>query len=285
MASLQDLIMPLPRPLRRVLYRAGYYLENRAHPGTDVYIISYPKTGRTWLRVLIGRAIAGWAGLPESLLLNTPRLTAAAGLPVTRFTHDDASLNAAQHFSTLEARKGRFRRQKVIYLARDPRDTMVSCYFQATRRIHQFDGPIADFIRDDRLGIRKYVRFTRIWYDNRDVPRAFLPLHYEDVHADAAAATRAVLGFIGVPDIAPEIVTQAVEYASFSSMRRLESDGQFRESRMKPGDASDPESYKVRKGIIGGYTEYLSADDLAFIESVAAEMGYPYPLRAGGAAG
>lgn len=280
MPSAQDLITPLPRPIRRWIYRAGYYVENRMHPGTGVTIISYPKTGRTWLRVLIGKAICDHAGLDEAMLLNTPRLTADAGLPVTRFTHDDASLNAAQHYRTLEARKARFRNQKVIFLARDPRDTMVSCYFQATRRVNQFDGTISEFIRDDRLGIRKYVRFANIWHENRSIPKDYLTLHYEAMKADTQTAVRQVLDFLGAQAISDEIIGQSVKYSSFENMKKLEKARQFQEARMQPGDASDPESFKVRKGSVGGFGEYLSEEDTTYIEAVVQEMGYPFPLVA-----
>jgi hypothetical protein len=248
------------------------------HPGTGVTIISYPKTGRTWLRVLIGKAICDHAGLHETMLLNTPRLTAEAGLSVTRFTHDDASLNAAQHYRTLETRKTRFRNQKVIFLARDPRDTMVSCYFQATRRVDQFDGTISEFIRDDRLGIRKYVQFANVWYENRSIPQGYLTLHYEAMKADTHAAVRQVLDFLGAQAIPDAIIEQAVEYSSFENMKKLEKARQFQEARMQPGDASDPESFKVRKGSVGGFGEYLSEADTTYIEAIVQEMNYPFPL-------
>jgi len=35
---------------------------------------------------------------------------------------------------------------------------------------------------------------------------------------------------------------------------------------LQPADASDPESYKVRRGEIGGYRHYLSAADIAYLE-------------------
>ncbi len=281
MKPVQKIVGPLPRPVRRLLYRAGYYIENRIHFDTDVSIISYPKTGRTWLRVLIGKAICDLSGVNEALLLDTPRLTAAAGLPITRFTHDDASLNAAQHYTTLEANKSRFRHQRVIFLARDPRDTMVSCYFQATRRVNQFDGSIADFIRDERLGVKKYVRFARIWHDNQHIPRDFLVLHYEDLHADTHGTLRKALGLIGIANASDEVIARAVEYGSFQNMRKLETGGRFQEDRLRPGNAADPESYKVRRGEVGGYVHYLSAEDVTFIEHVAEEMGYPFPMLAG----
>jgi hypothetical protein len=277
MTSVQKIVASLPRPLRRRLYRAGYYVDNRAHPGTEVLIISYPKTGRTWLRVLIGRALCDHAGIDDALLLDTPRLTAAARLHITRFTHDDASLNAAIHYTALEADKSRYRSKKVIFLARDPRDTMVSCYFQATRRINQFDGPLSGFIRDERLGIKKYVRFARIWHDNRHLPRDFLVLHYEDMHADACSVLATTLAFIGVESIDEDIVTRAVAYGSFQNMKKLESSGKFQEDRLQPRHAADPESYKVRQGEVGGYAKYLSADDISFIAEVVESMNYPFP--------
>ena len=36
-------------------------------PAADVYILSYPKTGRTWLRALVGKALVDRYGLPPKL--------------------------------------------------------------------------------------------------------------------------------------------------------------------------------------------------------------------------
>ena len=44
-----------------------------AHRKSDVYLISYPKCGRTWLRVMIGKAVMLHFNLPDTednLLLN-----------------------------------------------------------------------------------------------------------------------------------------------------------------------------------------------------------------------
>jgi len=45
---------------------------------------------------------------------------------------------------------------------------------------------------------------------------------------------------------------------------------------MQPGDTNDEESYKVRKGKVGGYLEYLSQDDMNFINQVIKEAGHPF---------
>jgi Sulfotransferase domain len=57
----------------------------------------------------------------------------------------------------LETDKSRYRGTKVLYLIRDPRDVVVSCFFQATRRKKLFRGTLSEFIRSDNYGIRKIV--------------------------------------------------------------------------------------------------------------------------------
>ncbi|TIP61683.1 MAG: hypothetical protein E5X55_36270 [Mesorhizobium sp.] len=43
---------------------------------------------------------------------------------------------------------------------------------------------------------------------------------------------------------------------------------------MQPRDPDDPESFKVRKGKVGGYLDYLSTDDVAFCDDVLARLDY-----------
>ena len=44
-------------------------------------------------------------------------------------------------------------------------------------------------------------------------------------------------------------------------MQKLEAAGAFDSKILRPGDVRDPESFKVRRGKVGGYREYLSAED------------------------
>ena len=62
-----------------------------------VFLLSYPKAGRTWLRALVGKALVEHYGLPEAALLDTSELTRAAGLPIAVFDHDQS--DAADWFA------------------------------------------------------------------------------------------------------------------------------------------------------------------------------------------
>ena len=108
---------------------------------SGVYIISFPKSGRTWLRMLLGKAVCRKYGLDENLMVNTYKLTGAAGISPVIFTHDDSSIKHGHRHDRLETDKSRYRNQKVIFLIRDPRDVIVSCYFQPFAFCHS--GPLA----------------------------------------------------------------------------------------------------------------------------------------------
>ncbi len=242
----------------------------------DVYIISYPKSGRTWLRVLLGKALCLKYGLPDGLMLDTYRLTAAAGILRTHFVHDLSEILAAISYHHLPTDKTEYAAKKVIFVVREIGDVLVSSYFQATRRTNKFRGPLSDFIRSDKFGIKKVVTFYNIWHRNRHVPRDFLLLSYEEIHANAEAALAEALCFMGVDEIDPHMLKEAVAFASFDNMKKMEADGYFQDARMRPADVSDEESFKVRKGIAGGYKAYLSEVDIQYIDRTVEEIGCPF---------
>ena len=134
------------------------------------------------------------------------------------------------------------------------------------------------FIRDECFGIRTIVTMYQIWQENRNVPREFLLLRYEDMHRDPARCLRSLLEFIGVEHPDEAAVAAAVRYGSFENMRRLERSGSF-SRKMSPGDPDDEESYKVRKGRVGGFMDYLSPDDIAYVDRVIDEAGNPLGAR------
>jgi hypothetical protein len=57
------------------------------------------------------------------------------------------------------------------------------------------------------------------------------------------------------------IFQEALEFSRFENMQKLEAAGAFDSNILHPGDVRDPESFKVRRGKVGGYREYLSFGD------------------------
>ena len=86
--------------------------------------------------------------------------------------------------------------------------------------------------------------------------------------------------FLGMaPD--DQRVDEAVRFASVDNLRELERRRFFRGSgiRMRAGDRSNPDSYKVRRAKVGGYRDYFDDEQLARIDamvqsSLAPVFGY-----------
>ena len=53
----------------------------------------------------------------------------------------------------------------------------------------------------------------------------------------------------------------ALDFSEFGNMQKLEAAGVFNSKILQARDIRDPESFKVRRGKIGGYEDYLSAED------------------------
>ena len=114
------------------------------------------------------------------------------------------------------------------------------------------------------------------WLAEWDRPGQLHLLRYEDARADPAATFAAALRFLR-PDAEPDpaAVGRAVAIASFDNMRRLEAGDRhapgaelvadLQEEALRPCDAADPDSYKVRRGKVGGYVDYLAGPDIAFL--------------------
>ncbi len=256
----------------------------------DASIISYPKSGRTWLRMMMTRAIQKEYDLPLTTNLTlTQFYRLRPGIPLVEISHDDDP-----HYKTpdeLETDKAQYRNQKVLLLVRDPRDAIVSIYFQYTRRkdkIHagdpEYQGSLQDFLDYERGSLATLLRFYQIWQKNQKVPKAMLLLSYEELHQNPLASLRRAFDFLGFPPLSAAALDFAVEEGAFENMRALE-EARAGGPLLKPADTNDPESYKTRRGAVGGYVNYLSPTDTEKIESrLQAALGsfYAQPGVMGG---
>ena len=68
-------------------------------------------------------------------------------------------------------------------------------------------------------------------------------------------------------------IKEAIEYCTFEKMKRMEVKGKsliskYRGRFGKGHDEKDPESFRCRKGKVGGYVDYLSEEDLQYIKEM-----------------
>lgn len=235
------------------------------HWRADVHIVSFPKCGRTWLVLLIATVLQEHYGVR---VRNPMRLRSYArrhrDIPYMLQHHDGGpEFCRADELPTVKAA---YAGKRVIFLVRDPRDVIVSTYFQKTRRNYDFEGSLDEYVYQPVGSIDTIVRFYNIWACNRTVPDDFLLVTYEDLQRDTAGQLRRVINFLGMSAVRDEAIDSAVAFCSFDNMRQLEASNAFGSARLAPRDASDESTFKTRKGQVGGYREHLSADAIDYID-------------------
>jgi hypothetical protein len=235
----------------------------------DVFLVSFPKCGRTWLRVMLGAALRDHYGIS---VRNLRRFTNAdvhhPGLPRVLATHDDSPQSKPSHQVMRDKRA--YDGTRVILLVRDPRDAIVSLYFHVTRRRQQpYDGALTDFLRDRTGTLASLLAFYDAWAHRLDDDNLLL-VRYEDMHADPRRQLRRVLAFLGVDDVADATVDSAVAGAAFERLQRMEREGSAPTRALRTATVDDPESYKVRRGKVGGFVDYLHEDDITALDAAIA---------------
>lgn len=206
-----------------------------------------------------------------------------AGLRDVGFTHagstEEGSITAAGLQRGVRTWTGR----RVALLARDPRDTIVSFFFQATRRSRVYRGSFSGFLRHPRFGIERVIAFNLLWIRERHRFPAFLLLTYEEMHCDPHAALQKVSAFLVGGALADDEVARVVRESSFGKMRAMELSGVGAKRwgvRLRPGNREDPDSFKTRRGVVGGWRDYFSPDDEEFATDLLARYNYPECCKA-----
>ena len=258
----------------------------------DVAFVSWAKSGRTWLRTMLSRAYQLDYGIPAGEMLEFDNLKKRdSRIPSVFFTHGNYLRNYNGDWDERTA----FWDKRVLLLVRDPRDTAVSQYFQWKHRMHRSkkalnnypdhgsDVSIADFVLREPMGLEGVLDFLEIWERTLPKVEAAKVVHYEALRSDTERTLAGILDFLGTPASA-ESVAEAVASATVEKMRQLENasgNSGYVGQRLKPGNAANPDSFKVRRGKVGGWRDYLTEAEIAEVEAkVAARPGPLFGYKA-----
>lgn len=264
--------------LKRDLRDAAWLAEANA------VIVSYPKSGRTFVRAMLARLFQRKFGVDERRLLEFPILRKAPpGVPRLLFTHAGDTMRSADE---IQVDVAAYRGKKIVLIARHPGDVAVSRYHhlkhrsrdRARRRLAEL--PLKEFAWAEQGGIPSIVRFLNIFTDLPDV----VIVRYEDFLAEPAKALRQLAVAIGL-DASDEEIADAVEFGSLENLRRREREDHFRSSRLRSARKGDDQSFKVREGGSGGYRNALGAAAARKIDDYLAKhldprLGYSSKRRA-----
>ena len=259
--------------------RRNFSSRARELSGGHAIILSVPKSGRTWLRAFLCAYFCRRFGLEFTLRTGRYDLP---GFPRVVFSHDlFEHRTKGDRWDRIRGKylvpRRELNRAKVILLARDPRDCFVSLYLQLTRRdpnapLELRQSTVSEILRDEKLGMRAIIGTMNHWINEFSGRDNFTLLRYEALRAAPAERFRDLLAVLGESAPDATMFQAALEFSRFENMQKLEAAGAFDSNILHPGDVRDPESFKVRRGKVGGYREYLSAEDQQFAADAMTEL-------------
>jgi hypothetical protein len=244
----------------------------------DVYLVSYPRSGNTWTRFLLGNLLHPED--PATFINIESRVAEIYFNP----DHVLRELPRPRLLKSHEAFHPNYPR--VICIVRDPRDVAVSFYHHNVKARNIPDTyPMDDFI--PRFMKAEFDPWWGSWADNvmswikmRDGRETFLLLRYEDMKDDSQRELLKIARFLqkaGFQDVdaSPEKLERAIQQSSPERMRELEKQAAKEYAQLKQTRQDKP---FVRGAKAGGWKSALSEKSVALIEkdwgAIMQELGY-----------
>ncbi len=234
---------------------------------SDIFIVSYPKSGNTWLKFLISNLM--WPNVNhsfENINMTIPDIYNTSSSQI-------AKIKCPRIFKSHEYFDPRYKR--VIYIVRDVRSVLVSYYFFMIRmevidKKYEIERFADKFFSGGLDNYGTWRENVLSWYSTRrHETNNFYFIKYEDLIEKPLLHAHAICKFLGVNRTKEEIYT-AVETCSFESMRRMEDDAGEKwvgKKRKKKTGINF-----VRSGRMEEWKEFLSSDILMIVEEQCGDL-------------
>ena len=236
------------------------------------HIVGFPKSGNTWIKFFLANYISLYYRVPLDFDFDKRLRKPHKDAPKILFTHiGGISGHQAAHIAQNDIREiletiiPEFYGKDVVFLTRDPRDVVVSLYFHLHK--HNSSVSLSDFIRDSKSGLQAIVYYMNEWLSHEEKFTSFAVFSYEERILDSTQEFRRLLDVLNMP-IDEDFLKKAVHEASFDNMRNIQKTKSIKHKTFLAEKPNDPESAKIRKGKVGGYTDYFSEEDMAYAKEV-----------------
>ena len=188
----------------------------------DIYLVSYPKSGNTWLRFLIANVLKVHFDIPRevnffSLSEFIPDIHISRYLRKRGFFDEYNLPRIIKSHANYNSYYNR-----VILLVRDPRDVCISYYYYLHQRhVIPEHWTISDLIKSERYGVKAWLNHTESWYRFLLDYQIIQVFRYEDILNDPHAQLHRIADLLGI-NIAASCIEKAVMLSSKEVMKNSE---------------------------------------------------------------
>jgi estrone sulfotransferase len=176
----------------------------------DTFIVSYPKSGNTWVRFIIANLIYG-----EEEEINFHK--AKQFIPDFEVHHQDIeNLNRPRILKSHSLYNPSF--GKVVYIVRDVRDVYISYFYYLKNKLPE-NKTISEFIREIDTKEGGWARHINSWIQNKS--KNILIVKYENLLNNTFLEIKTIVEFMGL-SFGNEKIRQAIAKSSFENMKKIE---------------------------------------------------------------
>jgi hypothetical protein len=180
----------------------------------DVFLVSYPKSGNTWVRFLLANLMRK-PNHPDVDFHTIHRYVPEVGTGADRFEGLPSLRIFKSHAPFVAAYP------RVIYIVRDGRDVYTSYYHYRLEGLPE-GITFAEYLARDDHWPTTWGRHVESWREGMaDRPDQLLMVRYEDLLADAETELARMTRFLGL-HASDEAIAASVAASRFESMRRIE---------------------------------------------------------------
>ncbi|KAM4633889.1 sulfotransferase 2B1-like isoform 2-T3 [Polymixia lowei] len=253
---------------------------------TDVFGVTYPKSGTTWMQEILPLMLNGGDLTPVKTIPNWDRVPwleeTRTALVVDRLTSPRAMVTHLPY--NLMPTSFYNSKAKVIYVTRNPKDVMVSSYhFHQMARFLDDPGTFQEFMDkflEGQVLFGKWTDHVKSWR-HTELGDRILYITYEEMVQDLRGALRRFSDFLG-SNLSEEVIQRIAEHCCFNSMKT----NCMSNYSLVPQEIMDSnKSPFLRKGITGDWKNHFSPEQEArFSAVIGAEMegetsSYPWELE------